>query len=96
MNALLKSINELAEMFKEVEKMVFQQGTILDRIDYNIDWIQDNSQKAHIQLIKADNKMKSSCARKTNMTLLIVDFIMGIIIIFKLFWITIIRLFIFI
>ena len=85
MNSLLKSINELSEMFKEVEKMVFQQGTILDRIDYNINLIQDNSQKAHMQIIKADNKMKSSCARKANMTLLLIDLIMGIIIIFKLF-----------
>ena len=37
LNNLLESVNELAELFKEMQNLVMQQGTILDRIDYNID-----------------------------------------------------------
>jgi t-SNARE complex subunit (syntaxin) len=32
-----QSINELAQLFKELNVLVLEQGTILDRIDYNIE-----------------------------------------------------------
>ena len=32
-----ESINELAEIFKELTVLIVDQGTILDRIDYNLE-----------------------------------------------------------
>ena len=34
---LLNSVNDLAEIFKDMQNLVMEQGSILDRIDYNID-----------------------------------------------------------
>jgi syntaxin 16 len=36
-NDIAKGIIELADIFKELQTMVIDQGTMLDRIDYNID-----------------------------------------------------------
>ena len=33
---IVKTVNDLKEIFQEVAEMVISQGTILDRIDYNI------------------------------------------------------------
>ena len=44
-NILAKNINELSGIFKDLQTVVHEQGTILDRIDYNIDVSFENSQR---------------------------------------------------
>ncbi|KAJ3349535.1 hypothetical protein HDU83_000453 [Entophlyctis luteolus] len=51
-NQIVKSINGLAEIFKELQTMVIDQGTVLDRIDYNIENTAIFMQDAHVQLEK--------------------------------------------
>ena len=36
-NDIAKGIIELADIFKELSSMVIDQGTMLDRIDYNVE-----------------------------------------------------------
>lgn len=58
--AIVRSINDLAEMFKELQTLVVDQGTLLDRIDYNLDLTLDrvNEGVKHVQ--KAEEYQKSA------------------------------------
>lgn len=51
-NNLVKSINDLAVLFKELSVLVVDQGNILDRIDYNIETAVRHTKKANIELHK--------------------------------------------
>jgi syntaxin 16 len=80
---LVNSINELANIFKHLQSLVLDQGTILDRIDHNIETAITNTSEAHKELKKADENMKSNCYRNTNMTLILIIFVLAVLIIFK-------------
>ena len=62
-----------------------EQGTILDRIDYNIENAVTSVKEGHKNLVKADEAMKKNCAKKAIMIMMIVDSILLILLIFKLF-----------
>jgi syntaxin 16 len=51
-NEIVKSINGLATVFKELNAMVIDQGTILDRIDYNMEQTNVNLEQGHEELKK--------------------------------------------
>lgn len=80
---LLNSITELASVFKDMQTLVHYQGTILDRIDYNIDNAQVNVEEAHRELVKTEKMMKKSCYRNSMIVLITAIFIMAIMILFK-------------
>ena len=61
LNILLDSVNELAQLFKDMQTLVMEQGTILDRIDYNIDIASTNISKGKKNIIKADEHLKNNC-----------------------------------
>ena len=46
----MESIHGLHEIYKELSSLVVAQGTILDRIDYNIDRTGDNIKRANSHL----------------------------------------------
>lgn len=48
---LLKSIEELNSIFKDISILVIEQGTILDRIDYNIERAEHNVLQAEESLV---------------------------------------------
>ena len=82
---LLKSMYDLSELYKYAQNLVVEQGTILDRIDDNIENSKEQVKKARKELEEADESTKSSCARKTNLILTINVFILGILVLFKYF-----------
>ena len=47
-----------AEIFKEIQVLVIDQGTILDRIDYNIEQAADRVGHAVVELDKANKYQK--------------------------------------
>lgn len=51
---LLVSITDLQEIFKDLSAMVIEQGTVLDRIDYNIENVVASTSNAVTQLVKAE------------------------------------------
>lgn len=50
---IAQSIGELAQLFQDLSAMVIEQGTMLDRIDYNIDNMATNMQQSSVQLNQA-------------------------------------------
>lgn len=57
---IAKSIEELAQIFKELAVLVIDQGTILDRIDYNMEQVIEHTKEGIVQLEKAENYQKSA------------------------------------
>ena len=83
LNQLLDSMNNLASTFKDLKNLVVEQGTILDRIDYNIDSAAENTAKGKQHLRNAENIQKNSCFRNVMLILVLVVFFESILLIFK-------------
>jgi syntaxin 16 len=81
---LVKSINELSGIFKDLQNIVQEQGTILDRIDYNINISYENSQEGLKNLKKAEQHNNESCFRNAILLLFFIIFVETILIICKL------------
>lgn len=47
---IAKGIIELADIFKELQTMVIDQGTLLDRIDYNVEKMSVNLKQADVEM----------------------------------------------
>lgn len=62
-NGLVKSINDLAALFKDLSVLVVEQGTILDRIDYNIESAKEDTLNANKNLEAVQKMEKSNRAR---------------------------------
>ena len=75
LNILLNSINDLAEIFKDMQNLVMEQGTILDRIDYNIESSIINIKESNKNLKKAIEHLKKSCFTKITFLMLFIIFI---------------------
>lgn len=56
-------MNELAVLFKDLSTMVVEQGTILDRIDYNVEVSKVNINKGRQALDKTLKQEKSYRAK---------------------------------
>ena len=54
-DSIVKSINDLAELFKELSVLVVEQGSMLDRIDYNIESTLSSLKDGHKELDKVCN-----------------------------------------
>lgn len=82
-NILLSSITQLSTIFKDLQSLVQHQGTILDRIDFNIEAALDNTVDAHKHLVNGNKEMKKSCFRNAMLIILIVIFVESILLLFK-------------
>lgn len=55
---LMESVQEVHQMFADLRDMVVEQGTMLDRIDYNLEKTHEHMQKGLEQLHKAREQQK--------------------------------------
>jgi len=80
---IASSISELHTIFKELAVLVIDQGSILDRIDYNIEAVVTQSKEANKQLQKAEKAQKSNRATKCMLALVLANAILILILIFR-------------
>lgn len=83
LNAVSSSITELATLVKDLAGLVVDQGTLLDRIDYNLEETKDITNKAVRQLRTADAYQRKRQAFCIIVTLAIACGIMMIILVYR-------------
>ena len=83
LNKLVSTVNDLAQIFKDMKSLVMEQGSILDRIDYNIVEASDNVVEGKKSIKKAEKYQKKGCFRNGIIVLLIIIFLESIMVMFK-------------
>ena len=53
---IAESIQELSSIFKELAVLVIDQGTILDRIDFNMEQVAEHTRKGVVEIEKAEQR----------------------------------------
>ncbi|KAK6543913.1 hypothetical protein TWF694_000632 [Orbilia ellipsospora] len=79
---IANGIIELAGIFKELQAMVIDQGTLLDRIDYNVEIMKTDVKEAAKELVVASGYQRKTTKRKA--MLLLILCIVGVIILLTL------------
>lgn len=80
---IAKSVEELAVLFKDLATLVVEQGTMLDRIDYNVEQALERSKKGVEQLEQAEKYQKSARPLKCMAVLMVLIIIMVVILILQ-------------
>ena len=80
---IAKGIIELADIFKDLQSMVIDQGTLLDRIDYNVERMAVDVKGAEKELVVATSYQKKTTKRKVLLLLLLLVVGMFIILLVK-------------
>ena len=82
-NILLTNMSNLTQTFKDLQTLVMEQGSILDRIDYNIDVAADNTTKGKKNIEKASQYQNKNCFRNVIIVILLIIFLEGFFMIIK-------------
>ena len=61
---LVGSITKLSALYKDLSNLVVAQGTVIDRIDYNLEQTEEHTSKAVVHLQGADSHASSPFADK--------------------------------
>ncbi|KAK7419993.1 t-SNARE affecting a late Golgi compartment protein 2 [Neonectria punicea] len=61
---IAQGIIELADLFRDLQTMIIDQGTMLDRIDYNVERMNTDVKAAHKELVVASGYQRKSIKRK--------------------------------
>ena len=80
---IAQSIIELADLFRDLQNMVIDQGTMLDRIDYNVESMATDVKEAEKELKTAEGYQKKTTKRKIIFLLLLIIAGMIILLIIK-------------
>jgi len=70
-NEIAKGIIELSDIFRDLQTMVIDQGTMLDRIDYNVERMAADVKGAEKELTVATGYQRKSMKRKILLLLLL-------------------------
>ncbi|KAG0292483.1 hypothetical protein BGZ98_002563, partial [Dissophora globulifera] len=82
-NHISRSIFQLADIFKDLQSMVIDQGTLLDRIDFNVEQTAVHMQDAVYELDEGEKYQKKARNRKIILLLILLIVGLFIVLIFK-------------
>lgn len=80
---IAKSIEELSSIFKELAVLVIDQGTILDRIDYNMEAVVEHTKTGIQQLERAERSQKSARPLRCIICLSVLIFVLLMLLVLK-------------
>ena len=60
MSSILKSMTELSTIFNEMNSLVVNQGSLMDRIDYNMEMVHMKVEEGAIQLSRAERSARAA------------------------------------
>ncbi|XP_024019816.1 syntaxin-43 [Morus notabilis] len=80
---VVESVNELAQIMKDLSVLVIDQGTVVDRIDYNIQNVATTVEEGLKQLQKAERTQKQGGMVMCASVLVIMCFVMLVLLIIK-------------
>lgn len=80
---IARSIEELSQIFRELAVLVIDQGTVLDRIDFNMEQVVEHTKEGVHQLVRAEENQKSAKATRCIVCLLCSIFVMVLTLIIK-------------
>ncbi|PWZ01218.1 t-SNARE [Testicularia cyperi] len=83
---IAKSIQELAQLFGDLQTLVIDQGTMLDRIDYNVELMSREMQGAVQELETATRYQRRTGRRQCILFLILLIAVLITLIIVKPFW----------
>merc|ERR1712176_1025778 len=81
--SIAQSIEELGTIFKELAVLVIDQGTILDRIDYNMEAVVEHTKTGIQQLEKAEKSQKNARPMKCIICLICLIAVLLVILVLK-------------
>lgn len=81
---IAQGIIELSDLFRDLQAMVIDQGTMLDRIDYNVESMASDVKEADKELKIAEGYQKKTTKRKIIFLLLLIIAAMIILLTLKL------------
>jgi syntaxin 16 len=73
----------LAQIFKELAVLVIDQGTILDRIDFNMESAVEHAKEGIVQLQKAEQHQKNALPMRCIIILVVLIAIMLVVLVVK-------------
>lgn len=83
---IVQSITELSEIMEDLRILVVDQGTILDRIDYNIEQVDSLISESLEEVVQANVSQKNSRMRTCMLGLCLTIVIMCMFLIAKFIW----------
>ena len=77
--AIAQSISDLAEIFHDLSQLVIEQGSVLDRIDYNLEQTEHYTEEAHSELQKASEYQRRARMKLCIILLIVVCSVLGLV-----------------
>mmetsp|Transcript_7700 Transcript_7700/g.20018 ORF Transcript_7700/g.20018 Transcript_7700/m.20018 type:complete len:231 (+) Transcript_7700:119-811(+) len=80
---IAESIQELSTIFKELAVLVIDQGTILDRIDFNMEQVAEHTRKGVVEIERAEQYQKAARPRICIAILMLLNGLMLVFVVLK-------------